>query len=134
MGMSKGFTLSEVMLSLLILSSTMFILSELQVKSMIKVWYGREEIDRLYLIKKYAYKAFMYPEKVKKKEVLTSEEPLTQIEVEKGQISKKSSLAPFKKFLSRVESRGSWDRISGKKEVRMIGFALRDENAGGDDE
>ena len=43
----------------------MFLLSELQVRSMMRVWYGREEIDRLYLIKEYLYRQSLDPEKAK---------------------------------------------------------------------
>ena len=119
-----GFTLPEILISLFILSSSMFLLSELQLRSMMRVFYGREEIDRLYLIKKYLYRQSLEPEKAKRqKQQLV--EPEMQLVVEPRDIHKKSSLASFAKELQLLVSTGSWERGSKQKKISIVTLAPR---------
>jgi len=114
-----GFTLAEVLLSLFVLSSSMFILSELQVKSMIKVWHGREDIDRLYIIKKYLYKLFLEPKQARK-QTRRIDEPAMKLTVDAHSFHKKSSLAPFRKRLQFASAVGEWERGTRKRQVRIV--------------
>lgn len=114
----RGFTLVEVMIALFILSTSMFFMSELQVKSMMRVWHGREDIDRLYLIKKYAYRMALEPKKVRRQSH-QFEDPEMKLTVEPHEISKKSALAPFAKKLQLLNSSGHWSR-GGKTRTLSI--------------
>lgn len=119
-----GFTLPEVMLSLFILSSSMFVLSELQVRSMMRVWYGRQDIDRLYLIKKYLYRLSLQPEKARKQSHQFID-PEMKLIVEPRPIHKKSSLAPFAKELQLLVSEGIWDRGGKERSIGIMTLAPR---------
>jgi len=117
-----GFTLIEVMIALIILSTTIFTLSEIQVSSMMRVLYGREEIDRLYLIKKYAYRMYTEPEKAKKPRKKDFDEPAMRLLLEMKPIHKKSSLHKFAKRLRCIDSRGEWQRGPKNKVLPIISF------------
>ncbi len=116
----KGFTLIEVMIALIILSTTIFTLSQIQVSSMMRVLYGREEIDRLYLIKKYAYRMYTEPKKAKKARKKDVEEPGMKLFLEMKPIHKKSSLQKFSKRLRIIESRGEWQRGVKNKVLPIV--------------
>ena len=123
----SGFTMPEILVSLFILCSTMFILSELQVKSMMRVWSGREEIDRLYTSKQYLYKIFLKPEKARK-QTRQFEDPELKLTVQPLSIHKKSALAPYRDYLQRFESSGTWLRGNGDRTISMVTFAERPES------
>ncbi|MGD1997483.1 MAG: hypothetical protein PVJ92_01060 [Candidatus Dependentiae bacterium] len=125
-----AFTIPEILVSLFILSSSMFILSELQVKSMLRVWYGREEIDRLYLIKKYLYKSYLDPEKARK-QMRQFEEPELKVTVQPAGIHKKSSLAPYSDYLQLLQSRGTWQRGGRPKTLSIVTVVPRPEKKEG---
>ncbi len=55
----EGFTLLEVLLSLLILVAAVSIISDLQIRLMMRMRSGRENIDRVFLVKKELYDIFL---------------------------------------------------------------------------
>lgn len=122
--------MAEILVSLFILSSSMFILSELQVKSMLRVWYGREEIDRLYIIKKYLYKSYLDPEKARK-QTRQFEDPELKVTVEPVGIHKKSSLAPYGDYLQLLQSGGTWQRGGKPRTLPIVTCVLRPEKKEG---
>lgn len=126
-----GFTMPEILVSLFILSSSMFILSELQVKSMMRVWYGREEIDRLYTVKKYLYKSYLDPEKARK-QTRQFEDPELKITVQPAGIHKKSSLAPYSDYLQLLNSSGSWTRGDRPRTLSIVTCVPRPEKKEGE--
>ena len=119
MKMQKGFTLAEVLIALFILATSMFIFSELQVKSMLRVWQGRQDIDRLYTIKKYLYKMYLEPKKARK-HTQTFSDPEVRVSVEPRPIHKKSSLFPLNKYLHLVTSQGSWERGGKDRTIGIV--------------
>lgn len=129
MRIRAGFSLIEVLVALFILSTAIFVLSELQVRSMLRVWDGREDIDRLYELKKHALHALWSPEKVKarSREV---EQPEMQLIQTSEDISKKSSLASFAKQLRLFKTSGNWERGSSKRSLSMLALLPRTNQEG----
>lgn len=126
MNRRTAFTLPEVMIALFILASSMFVLSELQVKSMMQVWAGREDIDRLYTIKKFLYKAYLNPKKATKS-TRSFESPAMKLTIQPMPVHKKSSLAPYAEYLQVLASEGKWVRGGHERRIPMVSFALRAE-------
>lgn len=116
---SRGFTLIEVMIAMFILATSMFFMSELQVKAMLRVWHGREDIDRLYLIKKYAYRMSFEPKKARRQSH-QFDDPEMNLVIEPCSIHKKSSLAPFAKQVQFLKSTGHWARGSSSRSLSIV--------------
>ncbi|MDQ5890971.1 MAG: hypothetical protein QG604_845 [Candidatus Dependentiae bacterium] len=119
-----GFTLMEVMVSLFILSSSMFVLSELQVRSMIRVWQSREDIDRVYVIKKFLYKMYLNPSDARKTSQKFEEPPMHMV-IEPVEINKKSALAPYAKQLHYLKATAKWARGTSTRTLNLFAIAPR---------
>jgi hypothetical protein len=119
----EGFTLAEVLLSLTILVTSVYTLSRIQIRSSFKVAKNREEIHRVFLIKKELYKLFLNP-KVKEKPFVTKlETPLTKITSHKQEIHKKSELNQFTKEIDIIWAEGEWKYNDNNYSLKMISFA-----------
>jgi Tfp pilus assembly protein PilV len=119
-----AFTIAEVMVSLFILSSSIFVLSELQVRSMLRVWQSREDIDRVYVLKKYLYRMYLHPADARK----TSqkfEEPAMNMVIEPVGISKKSSLATYAEKLQFLRATATWSRGTATRTLQLVALAPR---------
>ena len=121
---NEGFTLIEVMVALFILSSSLFVLSELQVRSMLRVWQSREDIDRIYVIKKYLYRMYFAPENAKKTSQ-TFDAPVMHMIIEPVEIHKKSALAPYARQLQFLRATATWERGSAKRTLELVALAPR---------
>jgi len=120
----QSFTLMEVMISLFILSSSMFALSELQVRSMLRVWESKEEIDRVYVIKKYLYRMYFASETAKKVSQ-KFEEPAMQLVIEPFSINQKSMLAPYAKQMHFLEATATWSRGTQTRHLSLLALGPR---------
>ncbi len=121
---SAGFTIAEVMVALFILSTSLIVLSELQVRSMLRVWQSREDIDRVYVLKKYLYRMYLHPYDARK----TSqkfEDPAMHMVIEPMPISKKSSLAPYAEQLQFLRAAGTWSRGTATRTLELFALAPR---------
>ncbi len=85
MKMRSGFTLIEVLLAFSILISSMFVLSNAQIKYMRRVLRDREDVERIFLAKKEYYQAYLMPPKEEKpiKRELTNPEVRITTETKK---------------------------------------------------
>ena len=122
-----AFTLLEVLLALLILVSSVTIFSSLQVKSIMRMWLGREYIDRVFLIEKDFYDVFFNPPKKEKSIINLIEKPDVKITSQILPIDKKSELSEFKDFIEMIKSEGEWKSSSGDHKLTMISFILNPE-------
>jgi len=123
-----AFTIVEVMVALFILSTSIFVLSELQIRSMLRVWQCREDLDRVYVMKKYLYRMYISPQEARK----TSQkldQPSMQLVVEPQGIHKKSVLAPFGKSLQFLKATAQWQRGSTTKMLQLMALARRPASA-----
>lgn len=98
-------------------------MSELQLKSLFKVWYAREDIDRIYHIKKYVYKALISLAPLKRQKQ-TLDDPDMILQVEPISLHKKSSLAPYAAHLSLVKGEGMWHRGTRETRLSLVGLKL----------
>ena len=120
----SGFTIVEVMVALFIVSTSLFVLSELQVRSMLKVWQSREDIDRVYVVKKYLYRMCLNPEEARK----TSqrfEDPVMHMNIAPILIHKKSSLAGYAKQLQFLQATATWSRGTATRILPLYAIAQR---------
>ena len=58
---SPAFTLLEVLIAITVLTTSVFILSRLQIKARLRVIQKAEEIERVFFVKKYLYELFLKP-------------------------------------------------------------------------
>jgi len=121
---APAFTIMEVMVALFILSSSLFVLSELQVRSMLRVWQSREDIDRVYVIKKYLYRMFLQPENARRTSQRLEEPPMRLV-IEPVEIHKKSSLAPYAKSLQFLQASATWSRGNTERTLYLLALAPR---------
>jgi len=124
----SGFTIVEVMISLFILSTSMFVLSELQIRSMLRVWQSREDIDRVYIIKKFLYRMYVRPADARKT-AQKFDDPQMHMSIEPIEISKKSVLAPYAKSLQYLKATATWSRGTATRTLNLFALAPRATNA-----
>jgi prepilin-type N-terminal cleavage/methylation domain-containing protein len=122
---NKGFTLIEVLMALFILTGSVFVLSDLQIKSIFRTLKSRDEINRIFLIKEKLYSNYINPPKKTKKVVDQTEEPETTSTVEISEIEKSSELRDFVDDIHIVSCLGEWQSNDDKFERKMISFILK---------
>jgi Tfp pilus assembly protein PilV len=124
MKQARAFSLPEVMMALFVLSTTMFVLGQLQMRSMMRVYTAREEADRLYLVKKYLYRMYL-SDKPARKMSQKFDEPYMSLTVEPSAIHKKSSLSAYASDLQMLRARASWQSGVQDRSLTMVTFALQ---------
>ena len=122
---NTGFTLIEVLLALAVLATSMVVLSNLQMKSVFRVWQSREEVDRVFLVKQRLYNLFMYPKKLEREKKEELEEPAVKIETRTFAINRKSSLYPLRDKLMGIGATGTWDNQGRQERIAMVSFVLK---------
>lgn len=119
----QGFTLAEVMISLFILTSAVYVLSNLQFRSSRRVLKSSDEIERVFPVKKTLYNLFFKPPQKDKPVKLQLEEPEVTITAHKQEIDKKkSSLKNFADKVDIIWAKGEWQRGTRTEEVKIISF------------
>ena len=84
-----GFTLAEVLIAVFILTSSVFVLTELQIRSMFRMLKDKDLVERIFLIKRDLYTVFITLPKKENKEVKNQiEEPEITIISEMKEIDK----------------------------------------------
>ena len=127
MSKSKAFTFAEVLLSLLVLTSSVYVFSKLQFKSIFRTEKSTQEVERVFFVKKYLYKLYLSPPAKNKKTIKkTITEPEVVITANRQDIDpKKSSLKKLSKKLEIIWSKGSWESGPDKREIKMISFVTK---------
>jgi hypothetical protein len=136
MNKNCAFTFLEVLLALFILIASVSIFSGLQFKSLTQVWRGKEDIDRVFLIKKEFLEILLnVPDKERAvarmrdrpiKTVL--EDPQTVMISELFDIDKKSSLNKFADSIDIIRTTGEWDSGTAKRNIKFLSFTLKPPN------
>ena len=117
-----GFTLVEVLLAIFILVSSIYVLTDLQIRSLFRVLKDRGEIDRVYLIKKESYTNYLTPPKGEKPITKKIEDPAVSIRTEKVELNKKSVFHEFKDSINLIKTTGSWKEKMIPQEMVMMTF------------
>jgi len=136
-GISKGFTFAEVLLALFVLATSMYLLSNLQFRSLMKVSDGREEIERVFLIKKALYELFLDPilKKKDKQIVEKLEKPEVVITSHNKAIDKKKSvLKDFAEDIDIIWAEGTWKSGMRNRRSKMISFVFKEKKQESSDE
>jgi len=133
----SAFTLLEVMFALLILASAMTIIFSTQFKALMRVWKGREDIDRIFLLKKNFYESYLqipldkkFFAKIKQRAIADFiQAPEVTISSNVTQISKKSELKEFRDSLKMLQTEGDWKSGVDTRQLRLVGFIFDEEEA-----
>jgi len=126
----NAFTMIEVLLALSILASSVVVLSRLNVRSLFRVMRDRDEVEKIFLIKKDFYK-FLYKLDQKtwplhaKPLVHKLENPEMTISSYVRDIDKKSSLKKFKDKIYIVQSEGVWKSSDLVYNTKIVSFMLK---------
>ncbi len=116
----KAFTMMEVLIALFVLSSSIYVLSGMQLKQLFRVAHDRDEIEKIFLLKQRFYTLFCAPLteiKPKKEKV---EDPEVVFKYESLEISPKSLLSDYKNRMQLVAIDAVWTSRSSKRHERMI--------------
>ena len=120
---NSSFTLIEVAFSLFILITSVYLLSNLQFRALDKARATKDEIIRVFFIKKYLYKLYISLPKKDKPLKVVMENPNVVITSHKQEINKKSSLKQFAKDIDIIWTSGNWKQAGiFDKELKMISF------------
>jgi len=123
----KGFTLLEVLMALVILVTAVSLLSSLQLRSLMRMWRSREEIERVFLVKKDLTDIFLKLPKKEKPIVKKIEDPQIKIITQVEEINKKSDLSSFIETIKIVRTQGEWKSGLVDRKLSMISFVLKPE-------
>ncbi len=121
---TAGFTLFEVLIAIFILVSSVFVLSDLQIKSLFRVLSDKEKIDRVFLVKKELYKLYRKFPKKKKAMVVKLEDPDPDIKIttQEVEIGRKSILKDMKDQIAVFQTEGQWRSGQFDNEIKMLFF------------
>ena len=124
MKQSRGFTLIEVILAMGVLTSTVFIISGLMLRSFLRVQENRDNTEKVFLIKRELYENYIKPPKSYNPVITKLEKPEITITSAIHDISEKSTLKSLKKKLKIVRSDAIWTKDTIIKESSMISFVF----------
>lgn len=122
---SQGFTLIEVILAMGVLTATVFIISGLMLRSFLRVQENRDDIEKVFLIKRELYANYFSPPQNHKKNVQKIEEPAITITSQLDEISKKSNLSDLSNALRIVRSDAIWKMNNNVRESSMVSFIFQ---------
>lgn len=124
-GQKKAFALIEVVMAMLILSLSIFVLVKYQADSYYAISDNGQYLIRYSLIKKQLYRALGAPQTLDKKPLKkTLDDPDCLVRFMKEPISRKSELAPYRKFLARIIGSGEWKEGTQDREIPFVGFVV----------
>ncbi len=115
----------EVMLALVVLAISITVLGNMQMSSIFRVDRGREQVDRVFLIKRRLYEQFLRPVMSEKAKIDRLEQPEVKITTQTLPVSKKSTLAAMKDQLIMLRAEGEWQRTGLPGSITMVSFAYR---------
>lgn len=124
MNKRSAFTLIEVLLALFILATAATILSNLQGRAIFRVFKSRDDIEKLFFIKKDLYTLLGNEPEDQKKRVNKLEELEMTIRSELVDLHAKSSLKAFRDKIKIAQAEGVWIQGAGEPQVKMITFAF----------
>ena len=105
-----AFTLMEVLLALTILATSLYVLSDLQMKSIFRVFKDKRKIEHTFLTKKQLYLAYIKNMQAGKPVVEKLEDPKLEITTEVIELSKKSVFKKSAEKINLVKSTGTWQQ------------------------
>lgn len=127
---SSAFTFAEVLISLFVLTGSVYVLSGLHFRAARATKNSSDEIERVFFVKDKLYKLYINAptepgtESIAKESTTTIDEPELTISSYKQKIDeKKSELKDFSKELDIIVSEGTWKFGTETRSIKMISFA-----------
>ncbi|MFH1461644.1 MAG: prepilin-type N-terminal cleavage/methylation domain-containing protein [bacterium] len=128
----NGFTLLEVLLSLLILVSAVTIFSSTQLRSVLRISKEREILDRVFIVKSqlidFIEEQEKKEQKIFKKEIKNPEMKVVSQIID---IDKRSSLKSFANDMKIIKAQGNWNNIGSSYNLPFVTFVKIKENKNG---
>ena len=121
---SGGFTLIEVILAMGVLTTTIFLVSSLMLRSFYRVEECRDDIEKVFIIKRELYANYLKHPKEGKKVVQKIEVPAITITSVLGDIQEKSVFRKLKDKLKIVRSDATWKTDKRTRESSMQSFVF----------
>lgn len=130
--LKKGFTLLEVLISLLILVSAISIFSSTQLRSVLRIFKEKEYLDRVFVVKREQID-FIEQQKEKTKKLLKMdiEDPEMRVVSQILDIDKNSSLKYFADDIKIIKSEGVWHKFGNSYNLPLITFIKAKEKEAG---
>lgn len=128
----KGFTLLEVLISLLILVSAVSIFSSTQLRSVLRILKEKDYLERVFVVKRELIN-FIEQQKEKEKKLLRTdiENPEMRVVSQIIDIDKKSSLKSFADDIKIVKSEGVWNKFGTSYSLPLVTFIKIEEKKSG---
>ncbi len=131
----SGFTLIEVLLALFIMTAALYVLSDAQIRSVRRVMWNRDEVDRIFLIKKAWLQAFLNPNKKDESKPIIKDLKNPDVKIKTTQTKPTRSLLNktqkdgeaknIKDPLQMVTSEGEWQSGVFKEKITFVGFIYK---------
>ena len=125
----KGFTLLEVLISLLILVSAVSIFSSTQLRSVLRILKEKDYLERVFIVKRELINFIEQQEEKEKKQLRTEiEDPEMRVVSQIIDIDKKSSLKSFMDDIKIIKSEGVWKKFGTSYTLPLVTFIKIEEN------
>ncbi len=121
----KAYTLIEVLLAMGILTSAAFVISNLQLRSLLRIMSNRDDVEKIFLIKKELISYCIHIAKPPKKEFTKLENLGLTLTTQVSKLPAKSSLASLDDRLNFVHTLALWKHEGLQKEVTMVTFLYK---------
>ena len=123
----NGFTLIEVLLAMAILTGAVLIVTNLEIRSFFKIVRDRDDIEKIFLLKKTMFNVFLKPQtdKFKQKDLQKIEKPEMTVTTVLEDVNQKSSLKDLRDRLKAVKVQGTWKLDNAPKDMLLLTFILR---------
>ncbi|KKQ48508.1 MAG: hypothetical protein US69_C0020G0004 [candidate division TM6 bacterium GW2011_GWF2_38_10] len=119
---NKAFTLIEVLLAMTILTTCVFIISNLQIRVLNKVLAERGLIERTFWVKRALYKNFLKPPADGKKNVEKKEDLMVTFVTQTEGLDKKSAFREWSEVVRKLKAEVAWKQDKELQELEMISF------------
>lgn len=136
----SGFTIIEVLLALFILVSSVYVLSNVQIRSVRRVFRDRDEVDRVFLVKKEWMQAYITPFQDKNDQEIKPVkrdyvEPMPEVKIVTARnMLARSLLGKTKKDdtskgnqdpLELITTEGTWQKGEAKESIKFVGMVYK---------
>lgn len=121
-----GFTIFEVILAMGIMTTSVVLISGMQMRALFRVIDDRDTIEKVFLVKKDLYSSLLYP--ISKNKIINKiDEPEIVITTEVVTIAKKSALERWHDTLKIIRSEGVWKKDQFTRSVTMGSIIFKPE-------
>lgn len=122
---NSGFTLIEVMLAMGVLTTSLFVISEIMIRSLSKIQENQDNLEKIFLIKRELYLNFLKPKIEDKRIVSKIENPAMTLVTTLEAIKPKSELKEYKDSLKFMQTNAIWKLNQKQKECLMASIVFK---------